>query len=80
MAEQKPLLAICNRHLEKIVQALQPDWLIGVGAFARKRCETLEGLESVRIGQILHPSPASPAANKGWAGTAEKQLTELGVW
>ncbi|NDE96968.1 MAG: single-stranded DNA-binding protein, partial [Verrucomicrobia bacterium] len=24
--------------------------------------------------------PASPAANRGWAEAAERQLRELGVW
>ena len=33
-----------------------------------------------RIGKILHPSPASPAANRGWAKTATRQLQELGIW
>jgi len=33
-----------------------------------------------RIGTILHPSPASPLANRGWAPAVEKQFeNELGV-
>jgi len=32
-----------------------------------------------RIGRILHPSPASPAANRGWAEAACRQLGALGV-
>jgi len=31
-------------------------------------------------GRVLHPSPASPAANRDWAGAATKQLVKLGVW
>jgi hypothetical protein len=31
------------------------------------------------VGTILHPSPASPAANRGWARQAERQLAALGV-
>jgi len=34
----------------------------------------------LRIGRILHPSPASPAANKGWSAIATRELEELGVW
>ncbi|MDA3950409.1 MAG: single-stranded DNA-binding protein [Spirochaeta sp.] len=30
--------------------------------------------------QILHPSPASPAANRGWADVATGQLRDAGVW
>ena len=32
------------------------------------------------LGQILHPSPACPASNYNWAGTATTQLVKLGVW
>lgn len=33
-----------------------------------------------RVGRILHPSPASPAANRGWGEQARRELFELGVW
>ena len=33
----------------------------------------------VEVGRILHPSPASPAANRGWAAQATHQLRELGI-
>lgn len=33
----------------------------------------------INAGCILHASPASPLANRGWAGTAEKQLVEMDV-
>ncbi len=35
---------------------------------------------SWRIARILHPSPASPAANRDWAGTVERQLAASGIW
>jgi single-strand selective monofunctional uracil DNA glycosylase len=61
------------------VKWLRPRLVIGVGAFAAARAEkSLDGMD-VRIGRILHPSPASPAANNGWAEKAKKQLEELGV-
>ena len=34
----------------------------------------------LKIGTILHPSPASPAANRGWEAAAERQLKDLAVW
>jgi single-strand selective monofunctional uracil DNA glycosylase len=34
----------------------------------------------VQFGRVLHPSPASPAANRGWSEAASKQLLALGVW
>jgi single-strand selective monofunctional uracil DNA glycosylase len=62
------------------VSALQPEWVIGIGGFAAGRAA--EALKSVRVGfgQILHPSPASPLANRGWAKTVAQQLKTLGVW
>jgi single-strand selective monofunctional uracil DNA glycosylase len=33
-----------------------------------------------RIARILHPSPASPAANRNWKSLVTHQLEELGVW
>jgi single-strand selective monofunctional uracil DNA glycosylase len=35
---------------------------------------------NVQIGKILHPSPASPAANRGWAEVANQQLIEQEIW
>jgi single-strand selective monofunctional uracil DNA glycosylase len=79
-AEKNPLLKICDAHLHRLLEILEPEWLIGVGDFAAKRGkEACSGL-SIRVGQILHPSPASPAANRGWAEKATEQLIQLGVW
>lgn len=80
--ERRPLFRLCDAFLRVVVEALEPDFLIGVGAFARRRAEEACAplAESPEIGSILHPSPASPAANQDWAGTATRQLRELGVW
>lgn len=79
-AEIESLYAVCDTHLRALVDALQPDWVIGVGAFAEGRAKAaLQGYD-VKIGRILHPSPASPAANRGWAEQATQQLQALGVW
>jgi len=31
------------------------------------------------VGQILHPSPASPRANRDWAGELEAALRDMGI-
>ena len=79
--------AACDRHLAAALTTLAPQWAVGVGAFAEKRMRAvLEGdlidgavARRIRVGQVLHPSPASPAANRGWVAAAEKQLAALGV-
>ena len=78
--EAKPLEEICNAHLVRVVAILQPEWLVAVGGFAEKKAREVLGQADVKLGRVLHPSPASPAANRGWAGQAEKQLKEQGIW
>lgn len=78
-AERDELFRHCDEALRLMVQILDPDLVIGVGAFAERRAtEALADLD-VRIGRILHPSPASPVANRGWAEQAEDQLENLGI-
>ena len=78
-AEREVLQALCDRHLEEVLAVLKPRWLVGIGAFAEK-CATRTAPPGVEVGRILHPSPASPAANRGWAEVATRQLLELGIW
>ena len=79
--ETVPLFAACDRHLRRVVELLEPEWLVGVGGFAHGKLAALtEGRPAPRVAQILHPSPASPAANRGWAGAVTKQLEACGVW
>jgi len=78
--EKTSLFAICDAHLELLISALDPEWLIGIGHFAFERAEkAISGVKPKR-GKILHPSPANPAANRDWSRIVAKQLAELGVW
>jgi single-strand selective monofunctional uracil DNA glycosylase len=79
-AETGNLYSACDAHLRQVVDALRPEWVIGVGDFAEKRARLALSGNGVQFGKILHPSPASPAANRGWSAAATKQLRELGVW
>ena len=82
VAEATPLNEHCDTHLRAVIAALQPEWVIGVGVYAEtcaaRAVEALGG--GFKVGRVLHPSPASPAANRDWAGAATKQLEKLGVW
>ncbi len=76
---REELFSVCNAALKKTVTELSPKWVLGVGGFAEKRArEALSGME-INISTILHPSPASPAANRGWDSAVEKQLSQLGI-
>lgn len=73
------LFRACDRALEDVVLILQPRWVVGIGNFAAKRADRALTGRDVEIGKALHPSPASPAANRGWEERFEAQLTALGV-
>ena len=78
--ERKDLEKVCDQHLRELVEILEPSWLVGIGGFARKRAEEALGTMDIKIATILHPSPASPAANRGWAEAATKQMLEQNIW
>jgi single-strand selective monofunctional uracil DNA glycosylase len=80
VSERTMLFEACDQHLRDVVDALQPEWLIGIGDFARRRAEVVFAGDKLRIGQILHPSPANPQANRAWAALVTQQLEKLGVW
>ena len=77
--EREALFAVCDRALGDTIELLAPRLAVGIGAFAEQRLRAALPDGAVRIGRILHPSPASPAANRGWAEQVEEQLAELGV-
>jgi len=76
--ETAPLFTLCDAALATTIELLKPEWVIGIGAFAKRRIDTLTGPFS--SAQILHPSPASPKANAGWDKEVKRTLEELGVW
>jgi single-strand selective monofunctional uracil DNA glycosylase len=80
-SESTAVEAACDQHLSAVIAALEPQWLIGVGGFAEAQALKQQARwPDLKVGRILHPSPASPAANRDWAGTATKQMQHLGLW
>ncbi len=80
-AERAALADPCDEHLHALIANLQPEWLIGVGAYAEAQGKKLlASFPKLKVGRILHPSPASPAANRGWGEVVTKTLVELGIW
>lgn len=77
--ERDALEQACDAHLASIIDVLDPTWVVGVGAFAEK-CAARVIKKDRKIAKILHPSPASPAANRGWGEAATKQLEALEIW
>lgn len=78
-AERDALFEACDRFVTRLARILEPEWVIGIGAFAAKRAELSLAGSGIRFGQILHPSPANPRANRDWAGEVASQLAALGL-
>lgn len=79
LSERQPLLAICDEALAAMLDVYQPEWCVGVGGFAEQRLRGA-ATDGIKVGRMLHPSPASPAANRGWEPQALAQLVEQGIW
>ena len=77
-AAQEPLEATCDRALRRVVATLEPAMVIGVGAFASACAARALGADAPPIATVLHPSPASPAANRGWDTAARASLRACG--
>jgi len=78
-AERRPLLTACDKALRKTIQWLKPRYVVGIGQFAKERALIALAGFDLTIGHILHPSPANPRANKGWASLVERELSALGI-
>lgn len=81
IAQRSALQAACDDGLAALLRILKPERVIGIGGFAAaaaRRTIDTEQLE-LPVGVILHPSPASPAANRGWQPQIERQLREQGL-
>ena len=78
-AVAQPLYTLCDAFLARVVELLEPRYLVGIGGFAEQRLQRFAAPHRV-VGRILHPSPANPAANRDFAGQAVRCLQRLGVW
>jgi single-strand selective monofunctional uracil DNA glycosylase len=77
--ELQAVTAPCDRALRRVVEALGARWVIGIGAFAESRVRAACAGHDVTIGRILHPSPASPLANRAWGDQVSGELRRLGI-
>lgn len=76
-AELEPLQAACDAHLAGLVAATGAAVVVGIGKVAAAAAIRAG---APRVTDILHPSPANPAAHHDWAGSATRALVAAGVW
>ena len=83
-SEMEPVYKICNTYLRTVIRYYQPKIIVGIGAFAEQQVVELRNLyfadNEFAVGRMLHPSPASPIANKFWPERAVEELVKMGVW
>lgn len=77
----EPVLFACDAHITRLTEILEPRQVLGIGVWSTKRLKLAltDHMPAEAFGTVLHPSPASPAANRGWLPAALQQLAALGV-
>lgn len=82
-AQVKQVDEACQAHLCRLIEIFHPHYLVGVGSYALKQLETAAKRfpnSGLVTGVLLHPSPASPVANKCWPEKPKQQLRDLGIF
>lgn len=76
-SELLPLQQACDAHLAGVIAATGAAAVVGIGKIAAAAAIRAG---APRVVDVLHPSPANPAANRDWAGAATRSLIAAGVW
>ena len=79
LSERRALFEVCDRALVDGIGYLRPRYVVGIGRFAAERAAAALGASGVTIGTAPHPSPANPAANRGWEPIFESALRKIGI-
>ncbi len=78
-SEREDLFEVCDDALRSVVKALGVRLVVGIGRFAGQRARAAGLGAGIEIADAPHPSPASPAANRGWSGMFEAALIHAGA-
>ena len=79
--ERLPLEKACDAALRETVLFLGAHTFICIGRFVEQCAERALADLDIRIARITHPSPANPAANRGWVEhiTREFEAQEISL-
>lgn len=77
--EKTPLFSACDRALKKTIDYMKPLHVMGIGAFTADRLTSLLADSGISVSRIPHPSPANPAANRGWDRLMDQAVEEVGI-
>lgn len=67
----------CRSYFDFVTQLFEPEAIIVMGDWVERTVRRWR--PKGRIIRLPHPSPANPAANRGWAAAAQRILREAGL-
>lgn len=74
--ERQAITRLCDHALRQVIDVLAPRTLVGIGRYAEQRLrQVTQGSRPIEY--LLHPSPASPQANRNWASHADRLATDF---
>lgn len=76
--ERIVLTDLCDTALKHTIELLETSHVIALGRFALQRASEVTRNLPVTVSMVTHPSPANPAANKGWSALMDRHFDEVG--
>ena len=79
---RKNLFQHCDDALKKVIELYDIRHIICLGRLAESRAKKVikdNKICHVQVHFLIHPSPASPAANRGWNDLAMASLIQAGI-
>ena len=76
-------MPVCVQALKAVLELYEVKHIVGIGRFAENRAKKvvkMNKIENVKVHFMIHPSPASPIANKGWDSLAEDTLKKSNLY
>lgn len=68
----RDMIAACDEHLRRVVDALGVRVVVGIGNYSYDRCRIALARLSLTITKVPHPSPRNPSAAVSWLSDATK--------
>ncbi len=78
---KQTVFQMCDEAMKAILVLYKVQHIVGIGRFAEDRAKRVVQSSKlpIRVHFMVHPSPASAIANKGWNALAERSLTDANI-
>lgn len=78
MELRNQLYSLCDEALNEVIKLFECEHIIALGRVVEARAKKVVKeykIENISVKFLVHPSPASPAANSGWRDLAYETLS-----